>query len=236
MDVAQAHRGWDAWIQSRRLGMHMVHAWPDDAMKVSAKDQLPADAWTQVAITSDGSGRPEGIKVFYNGKLKGLNIETNAFKKNTIKNQVPFTIGSRSPGTPAHACGLAGLSVWGRTLADGEIEGLVRGQALADIVRLDPAARPAAAGPLYDWWLSTADEPFKAATARAATSVGRCHGSVSFSAMTLAPRLAAASRRDSNVQPEKAGPASESAVRAGSVDCAYKRSQELRVSKPLQCQ
>ncbi|RLS83643.1 MAG: DUF1553 domain-containing protein [Planctomycetota bacterium] len=169
MDVAQAHRGWDAWIQSRRLGMHMVHAWPDDAMKVSAKDQLPADAWTQVAITYDGSGRPEGIKVFYNGKLQGLNVETNAFKKNTIKNQVPFTIGSRSPGTPAHACGLAGLSVWGRTLADGEIEGLVRGQALADIVRLDPAARPAAAGPLYDWWLATADEPFKVATARAAT-------------------------------------------------------------------
>ena len=168
MDDAQAYRGWDAWIQSRRLGMHMVHAWPDDAMKVSAKDQLPADAWTQVAITYDGSGRPEGIKVFYNGKLQGLNIETNNFKKNTIKNQVPFTLGSRSPGSPAHACGLAGLSVWDRTLADGEVEGLARGQALADIVRLDPAARPAAAGPLYDWWLVTADEPFKAATAKAA--------------------------------------------------------------------
>jgi hypothetical protein len=168
MDDAQAYRGWDTWIQSRRLGMHMVHAWPDDAMKVSAKDQLPADAWTQVAITYDGSGRPEGIKVFYNGKLQGLNIETNNFKKNTIKTQVPFTLGSRSPGSPAHACGLAGLSVWGRTLADGEIEGLSRGQALADIVRLDPAARPAAAGPLYDWWLATADEPFKAATAKAA--------------------------------------------------------------------
>ena len=168
MDVANAHRGWDAWIQGRRLGMHMIHAWPDDAMKVAAKDQLPADAWTQVAITYDGSGRPEGIKVFYNGKLQGLNIETNAFKKNTIRNQVPFTIGSRSPGTPAHACGLAGLSVWGRTLADGEIDGLTRGQALADIVRLDPAARPAAAGPLYDWWLATADEPFKAATAKSA--------------------------------------------------------------------
>jgi hypothetical protein len=121
-----------------------------------------------VAITYDGSGRPEGIKVFYNGKPQGLNIETNAFKKNTIKNQVPFTIGSRSPGSPAHACGIAGLSVWGRALADGEIEGLARGQALADIVRLDPAARPAAAGPLYDWWLATADEPFKGATARAA--------------------------------------------------------------------
>ncbi|RLS30648.1 MAG: DUF1553 domain-containing protein [Planctomycetota bacterium] len=172
MDDSQAFRGWDAWIQGRRLGMHMVHAWPDDAMKVSAKDQLPADAWTQVAITYDGSGRPEGIKVFYNGKPQGVNIETNNFQKNTIKNQVPFTIGSRFPGSPAHACGLAGLAVWGRMLADGEVEGLSRGEAIADIVRLDPAARPAAAGALYDWWLATADEPFKAATAKAAALDG----------------------------------------------------------------
>ncbi len=168
MDDGQAYRGWDTWIQSRRLGMHMVHDWPDDALKVSAKDQLPADAWTQVAITSDGSGRPEGIKVFYNGKLQGLNVETNTFKKNTIRTAVPFTIGSRSPGSPAHAVGLAGLAIWGRALAAGEIEGIARGQALADVVRLDPAARPAAAGPLYDWWLATADEPFKTASARLA--------------------------------------------------------------------
>jgi cytochrome c553 len=168
MDDGQAYRGWDAWIQSRRLGMHMVHSWPDDAMKVSAKDQLPADTWTQVAITSDGSGRTEGIKVFYNGKPQGLNVETNAFKKNTIRTSVPFTIGSRSPGSPAHAVGLAGLAIWGRALAAGEIEGIARGQALADVVSLDPAARPAAAATLYEWWLASADEPFTAATARVA--------------------------------------------------------------------
>ena len=168
MDDTQAYRGWDAWIQGRRLGMHVVHAWPDDAMKVSATDQLPADTWTQVALTYDGSGRPEGIKVFYNGKAQKTKVETNAFKQHSIRTSVPFTIGSRSPGSPAHAVGLAGLAVWGRALAAGEVEGLARGQALADVVRLEPAARPAAAGAVYDWWLATADEPFKTATARLA--------------------------------------------------------------------
>ena len=168
MDDAQAYRGWDAWIQSRRVGMHMVHAWPDDAFKASAKDQLPADTWTQVAIVYDGSGRPEGVKVYYDGKLQGMNVETNAFKKNTIKNRVPFTIGSRTPGSPAHGAGVAGIAVWPRALADGEVQGIVRGRQLGDLVRLAPAERPAAAGPLYDWWLATADEPFKGATARVA--------------------------------------------------------------------
>ena len=166
MDDAQAYRGWDAWIQSRRVGMHMVHAWPDDAFKASAKDQLPADTWTQVAIVYDGSGRPEGLKVFYDGKPQGMNVETNTFKKNTIKNQVPFTIGSRTPGSPASGVGVAGIAVWPRALSDGEVEGIVRGRALSDLVRIAPADRPAAAGALYDWWLSSADEPFKAARAK----------------------------------------------------------------------
>jgi hypothetical protein len=168
MDDAHAHRGWDTFIHARRLGLHMVHAWPDDGFKVSAKDQLPADAWTQVAIVYDGSGKPEGLKIYYDGKPQGINVETNNFKKNTIRSQAPFTIGSRTPGSPAHGVGLAGIAVWPRALAAGEVEGIVRGRALSDVVRLAPAERPAAAGPLYDWWLSTADEPFKAATARVA--------------------------------------------------------------------
>ncbi len=166
MDDSQAYRGWDAWIQGRRLGIHVVHAWPEDAMKVSARDQLPADTWTRVAIVYDGSGRPEGVKLYYDGKPQGTNVEVSAFKKNTIRNQVPFTIGSRSPGSPAHGCGVAGIALWGRAFSDGEVEGLVRGAAIADLVRLPPAERPAAGAGLYEWWLSSADAPFKAAGER----------------------------------------------------------------------
>jgi hypothetical protein len=114
-------------------------------------------------------GAPEGIKVFYNGKPQGLNIETNAFKKNTIRNQVPFTLGSRSPGSPAHACGLAGLSVWGRRARRrrGRRARPRPGGSPTSSASILPTVA-AAAGPLYDWWLATADEPFKLATARAA--------------------------------------------------------------------
>jgi len=168
MDDSQAYRGWDVWIQGRRVGMHMVHSWPDDAMKVVAKDQLPADTWSFVTITSDGSGRPEGVKVYYGGKAQATNTDTSAFKKNTIRTTVPFTLGSRSPGSPAHGVGVAGLALWGRALAGGEVEGLARGGALEEIVRLPPAERPAAAGSFYDWWLASADPPFQAATARVA--------------------------------------------------------------------
>ncbi|MEI6239221.1 MAG: DUF1553 domain-containing protein [Planctomycetia bacterium] len=169
MDDAQAYRGWDIWIQGRKVGMHLVHAWPDDAFKVVAKDQLKADAWTLVSVTYDGSGKAEGVKIYYDGKpqLKP-NVENNKFKKHSIRVESPLTVGSRSPGGAAHGVGLASLAIWGRALSAGEVEGISRAQTIADVVKLPAAERPKAAGSIYDWWLTTFDEPFKQASATAA--------------------------------------------------------------------
>ncbi|MFM8433851.1 MAG: DUF1549 domain-containing protein, partial [Planctomycetia bacterium] len=166
MDVAQAHRGWDVLVQGRRVAMHMIHSWPDDAFKVAAKDQLKADTWTLVTLAYDGSGKAEGVNIYYDGKLQQKpSVENNKFKKNSIRATVPLTIGSRTPDSPAHAVGLSGLAIWGRALSAGEVEGLSRAQTIADVVKLPPAERPQAAAVLYDWWLATFDEPFKQATA-----------------------------------------------------------------------
>ena len=167
MDSAQAYRGWDVWVQGRRVGMHVIHAWPEDGFKVVAKDQLEADAWTLVTLTYDGSGSAEGVKVHYDGKPQPQpNVENNKFKKqNSIRTTVPLTVGSRTPGGDAHGVGLSGLAIWGRALSTGEVEGLSQAQKIADLVKLPAAERPQAAAAIYDWWLATLDEPFKQATA-----------------------------------------------------------------------
>jgi hypothetical protein len=167
MDDAQAHRGWDVFVQGRRVVMHLVHAWPADAFKVVASDQLKPDAWTLVTVVYDGSGRPAGVTIAYDGKPQKPKIETNSFKKHTIRTSVPLTIGSRSPGSPAHAVGLADLRIWGRALSPGEVEAVARAQQLLDIAKLPPPERAKAAAGLYDWWLTSLDEPFRAASATA---------------------------------------------------------------------
>jgi hypothetical protein len=168
MDEAAQHRGWDLWVQGRRVGMHMVHAWPDDAFKVVAEAQLPADAWTHVTLTYDGSGKAEGVQVFYDGKPQKTKIENNKFKRHTIKTTVPLTVGSRTPGCGAHGIGLADLTILGRALSAAEVNGITQAATLAEIVKLPPAERAAAADGLYDWWLGTADDAFIAATKTAA--------------------------------------------------------------------
>jgi len=168
MDEAANHRGWDVWVQGRRIAMHMIHSWSDDAVKVASTDQLKPDTWTLVTITSAGSGKPEGFTIAFDGKPQKLKVENNSFKKSTIRTQVPLVVGGRSKGATAHGVGLAGLSIWGRAFSAGEVEGLARGGALTQLVALPPDERPKAAGGLYDWWLKTTDQPFQEAVAAVA--------------------------------------------------------------------
>ena len=168
MDESQGYRGWDVWVQQRRIGMHLVHQWPGDALKIVAGDQLKPDTWTRVSLTYDGSGRPEGVKIFYDGREQKTRVESNSFKKGTIRTGVPLVIGGRSAASTAHGVGLAGLAVWGRAFTAGEVDGLGRHQALADLVKLPAEERVKAAGGLYDWWIATQDGAIKAAVARVA--------------------------------------------------------------------
>ncbi len=165
MDDAQRNRGWDVFVSGRRVIMHLIHAWSADAIKVGVSDQLKADAWTLVTVTYDGSGKAEGVKIHYDGKPQKPRVEANTLKQGSARVDVPLTIGSRSPGSPAHGVGLADLRIWGRALTAGEVEGLARLQTLLEIVSRPPAERLQAAAGIYDWWLASSDEPFQKAAA-----------------------------------------------------------------------
>ena len=40
MDNTQAYRGWDLWVEGDKVGMHIINAWPDNALKVVGQQQL----------------------------------------------------------------------------------------------------------------------------------------------------------------------------------------------------
>ncbi|MFM8733611.1 MAG: DUF1553 domain-containing protein [Pirellulales bacterium] len=173
MDESAGYRGWDTWVQGRRVAMHLVHMWPDDAFKAIAEAQLPADTWTWVAVTYDGSGKAEGVRVYYDGRPQKLQFENDKFQRHTIRTAVPLTIGSRTPGSPAHGVGLADLAIHGRAFTADEVAslaktaavaGMAKAAALADIVKLPPEERVEPAAGLYDWWLASQDDAFRTAT------------------------------------------------------------------------
>ena len=172
MDEPDHYRGWDMWVQGRRVAMHLAHSWPEDAFKVVAESQLAADVWTYVTLTYDGSGTVEGVQLYYDGIPQPLKVENNRFQKHTIRTQVPLTVGSRSPGAAAHGVGLTDLTIHGRAFTAAEVEGIAKAGVLQRLVELPAEERPAAAAGLFDWWLGSRDKAFIAATARVAKLEG----------------------------------------------------------------
>ena len=63
-----AFRGLSLTIDDGHPQFSMVHFWPGNAVRVRAKNPIPTEKWTHVAVTHDGSGRANGIELFINGK------------------------------------------------------------------------------------------------------------------------------------------------------------------------
>jgi hypothetical protein len=161
MDNAAGHRGWDFWVQQRRVGMHIINQWADTGLKVVARPQVKAGQWTHVAVTYDGSGKADGVKVFYNGKSVPTNIENDKLK-GSIRTEVPLKVGQRNSGDLLSGASLNDLRLYGRWLQPTEIESLARLSRFTRIVAKPADKRTEAEKKdLFDWWLGNLDEAYK---------------------------------------------------------------------------
>ena len=62
-----ASRGYELLVADGHLRWSLIHFWPGDAASVRAAEPLPVGEWVHVAVSSDGSGRASGLKIFVNG-------------------------------------------------------------------------------------------------------------------------------------------------------------------------
>ncbi len=168
LDTANGFRGWDLWVQSDRIGMHIVNKWNEDALKVVAKAPLKINADQHVFVTYDGSAKASGVKIYVDGVLQPVDVEADALK-GTIKNAVPFKIGQRNADGRVAGVSVHDLRIYGRALVNAEIGQLSKGTALADLLAKPADKRtPKEVDDVYDWWLVTNDKPYQDAEAATA--------------------------------------------------------------------
>lgn len=98
MDDAAGFRGYDVTItEGGKLTLHLIHAWPADAIKVKTKALLPRNPWTHVVATYDGSSKAAGVKLYVDGRPAEFDVEVDALQNTTATDQ-PLRLGSRSTG------------------------------------------------------------------------------------------------------------------------------------------
>lgn len=119
MDEAAAHRGFDLGIVDGRIWTHLIHAWETNALKITSKAPIPANAWAHVAVAYDGSSKAAGLKLYVNGQPVEADASHDSLT-DTIKTQVPLKIGGRHTSIPFHG-EIDDLRIYSRRLPDSEV-------------------------------------------------------------------------------------------------------------------
>ncbi|SFJ47809.1 DUF1553 domain-containing protein [Planctomicrobium piriforme] len=161
MDNEHGHRGWDFWIEGRRIATHIIHDWPENALKVAAKTQLPANKWVHVAVTYDGSSKASGVQIYYDGVAQATNVIADKLK-GSIQTTVPLKIGQRHTVSPATGVALQDLRLYRRQLAADEVASLGQATRLAGLLNKPADKRDAKeVDQIYSWWLANLDGPYR---------------------------------------------------------------------------
>ena len=168
MDDQHGHRGWDLWLEGKKVAAHVVHEWPGDALKAVTKDEIPTEAWTHVFLTYDGSGQASGVKIYVDGRPRETVAAADRLKE-TIRTEVPLKVGRRHTSSSVPEVGIADVRVHGRVLDAAEVADLAGlGRAWA-LLKKPADQRPAAElDAVFAWWLASRDPASRDLRARLA--------------------------------------------------------------------
>ncbi len=126
MDSAASARGCDLFLYADgKIGMHIIDAWPGNALKVATKQALPRDMWSHVIAAYDGSSKATGATLYFNGQKQEVVVEADQLTGSFATKQ-PFRIGMRSTDFPLHAA-LADVRLFQHVLSEDEVAQVLNG-------------------------------------------------------------------------------------------------------------
>jgi len=130
MDEMQNHRGYDLLLNGGKVEIHLIHQWPDNAIKVSTKQPVAANQWHHIVASYDGSKKASGVKIYVDSKSEPCDILHDSLR-DSIETSMPFRIGLRQNSLPF--LGLVDeLKIFGTVLDEPNIQKLFALQAITD--------------------------------------------------------------------------------------------------------
>lgn len=163
MDVGQNYRGYDLWFENRNVGVHIVDAWPENAMKVvTERPILKEGAWSHVVVTYDGSGKASGVKIFVDGKVQKTKVDADKLKPDaSIRTKTALRIGQRSIEQIFDGA-VQEVRIYNRELNEAESNLLATLQPLTALLNVAADKRtPAQQDLLLKHYLTTADATYQ---------------------------------------------------------------------------
>ncbi len=166
MDEGIDHRGFDLWLENNRIVAHLIHKWPENAIKVISKDPLPKGKWQHVFITYNGNGKADGIKIYVNGDMKPDRDVNDTNLNATIRGEVAFSIGGRSQGSVPKGVRVNDIRFYDRELNVADVASIATASRASYVAQRPAAVRSAAeTDDLFVFWLARNDTAYNEAVA-----------------------------------------------------------------------
>lgn len=132
------HRGWDVYVLDNKLVVHIVHRWPEHAIRVEAAG-VPRGEWVHLGVSYDGSSRAEGVRLFINGKPVEATITHNTLEPGqSIRTPLPLNLGRRHEIDLIRETSFQDLRLYRRALTEAEFSTLPFENFAAEVVAKSP--------------------------------------------------------------------------------------------------
>ena len=143
------YRGYDLWVEGRRIGAHIINRWPADALKVVS--ERPATCRSVDAcrhyVRLTARRKLTGVHVYVNGKRqRNTNVLSDTLTE-SIRTTVPFKIGQRNKTSPLAGGTIHDVRVYARQLPDNEEVASLARSSLSAIVAAPPEKKRSPARP-----------------------------------------------------------------------------------------
>lgn len=167
-------RGWEVFLDSaNRVTVRLTHALPHNYIQVTTKDALKLNEWTHFAFTYDGSGRADGLRLYFNGKDAATAIEHDNLYKSILPVTKGFTVEERgvrvAKSYRAHTGdngvfqgGIDDIRIYSRRISQAEVVRIFGQDPPVTAVKVANAKRNAGADDLIlDYYLSRYDKQYQ---------------------------------------------------------------------------
>ena len=132
--------GYSVVLDQGKIQVNLVKRWLDDAIRVETASVVPAEKWTHVAVTYDGSRVAAGVKVYVDGKLAPINVLLDELNQ-TFQSKEPLRIGAGGGVGSRFVGAIDEPSVYAAALDAGDIQVLATKESITKILRIPSARR-----------------------------------------------------------------------------------------------
>ncbi|MBU6302364.1 MAG: DUF1553 domain-containing protein [Verrucomicrobia bacterium] len=117
-------RGYELLLEEGKLKWSLIYFWPGNAISIRSTTELKPETWTHVVVTSNGSGRASGLRLYVDGQPAATEVVADSLTRDvTGGGGDHIALGERFRDRGFKGGSIDAFRVFGRELSPSEARG-----------------------------------------------------------------------------------------------------------------